>query len=161
MSLAANALQISQDKVRSQLALVDGNNTPGEWQIDLLSLQTQTRAYVLEQIPPDRCPWVFATVALAELRSTVSAKKEGFVDLDIYVIVRTDNSRFQDKSCDEILLLTITDVMKTVEASPGLTELDGWLDSIRLEEKDLDPENDAWGFGRIRVRYAINGTLGQ
>lgn len=159
MSLAANAPKIARDKVRTQLALIDGTIT--DWTVNLFALGAQTRAYVLDQITPDMCPWVFATVAAYSLRSTVSAKKEGFVEIDVYGIVRADSIRFPGKTPDDLNLELLIDVLKTIEASPSLTGADGWLESIDLLEVDLDPENDAWGFTRSRVRYAINGTLGR
>ena len=119
------------------------------------------RAFVLDQITPDMSPWVFATVAPFEVRSTPSAKKEGFIEVDVYMVVLADPTRYPDQGPDTLLLLLITDVMKAIESSPSLADVDGWLEAIRLEEKDLDPENDLWGFARLRVRYAINGTLGQ
>lgn len=157
MSLATDYPKTCRDLVRTALATIDGNTD--EWTFDVATLTPRARAYVLDQITPDMAPWVFATVAAYDIKSGVSAQKEGFVEVDVYAITRTDPARFGSTSADDLNLALLTDVNKAIESAPSLAN--GWLDSIRLEDMDLDPENDAWGFFRLRVRYAITGTLGQ
>jgi hypothetical protein len=157
MALAINEPLKALQKARAQLILIDG--TTDEWNFDVAVHEEQTRAYVLEQIDPQKCPWVFAALDTFNLDATPSACTEGEGSYLVYGVMKPDGERFGDEKIEILTLLLMGDVIKTLTASPGFEG--GFLRRIQLEAFDLDPENEAWGFFMLRCLWTTNGMLGQ